>query len=131
MLEKGITGSKTLVVDAGKTARAMGSGGLDVFATPALVALMEGTAMESLLPHLEAGQGTVGTALSVRHLAATPVGMQVRCESELTAVEGRKLTFAIVAYDEVDKIGEATHERFVIDNARFMQKAQSKLRPDG
>ena len=131
MLEKGIHGSKTLVVDAVKTARAMGSGGLDVFATPALVALMEGTALESLLPHLEAGQGTVGTAISVRHLAATPVGMQVRCESELTAVEGRKLTFTVTAYDEVDKIGEATHERFLIDNARFMQKAQSKLRPDG
>lgn len=130
MITAGIKGTKEITVQPGQSAQAMGSGMLAVFATPALVALMEGTAMESIAPHLDAGQGSVGTAIQVAHLAATPIGMKVRCESELTAVDGRKLTFAIAAYDEAEKIGTATHERFLIDNDRFMQKAQSKLRPE-
>lgn len=128
MLSIGIRGEKRMTVRPENTAKAVGSGGLEVFATPALVALMEATAMESVGPGLEPGQGTVGTDIHVQHLAATPVGMDVRCESELAAVEGRKLTFEITAYDAAGKIGHATHERFIVDNARFMEKAQAKLR---
>lgn len=126
MITIGIRGKKTLTVTDNLTAKAVGSGGLAVFATPSLVALMEATAMESLLPVLAAGEGTVGTAIAVKHTAATPVGMAVRCESELIAVDGRRLTFHIAAYDDAGPIGTAEHERFVIDNERFMQKAEGK-----
>lgn len=127
MLTPGITAEMTLLVDEARTAAAMGSGGLAVFATPAMVALMERVAMHSVQPLLEAGQGTVGTAIDVKHTAATPVGMQVRCRSRLTAVDGRRLTFEITAEDADGPIGGALHERFIIDDARFMAKAQAKL----
>lgn len=128
MLTVGIQGQKQFTVTAAQTAEAVGSGGLPVFSTPSLVALMEATAMESVATELEAGQGTVGAAISVQHVSATPVGMAVRCESKLMAIDGRKLSFQILAYDEVGPIGTATHERVIIDNARFMEKAQAKLR---
>lgn len=128
MLEAGIRGEAAMTVTPEHTAAAVGSGGLAVFATPAMIALMEKVAMQSVQPALDAGQGTVGTAIDVRHTAATPVSMQVRCESLLTAVDGRRLTFTIEAFDDAGSIGTATHERFIIDNDRFMQKAQAKLR---
>ncbi len=108
------------------TASHWGSGGLPVFSTPSLVGLMESAAFVALAGHLSPGQTTVGGHIDVRHLAATPVGMQVRAKAELTAVEGRKLVFRIQAWDEVELIGEADHDRFVIDEARFLAKAAAK-----
>jgi fluoroacetyl-CoA thioesterase len=108
------------------TASHWGSGGLPVFSTPALVGLMESAAVVALRDYLPPGQTTVGGHIDVRHLAATPVGMQVRARAELIAIEGRKLTFKIQAWDEVELIGEADHDRFVIDEAKFMAKAATK-----
>lgn len=127
MLIPGIHNTLLRTVSGSMTARAMGSGRLDVFATPALAALMEETAMTGIEPYLEVGQGTVGTKLTLEHLAATPVGMNVRCESTLESVDGRRLTFTIQAYDAAGLIGTATHERFVVDNERFMAKTRAKL----
>lgn len=127
MLKEGIRGYKEIVVTKEKTARAVCSGALDVFATPCMIALMENTAFESVLPELDEGCGTVGTALSVKHLAATPVGMKVRCETELVRVDGRALTFAVKAFDECGLIGEGEHERFVIFEEKFQHKANAKL----
>jgi fluoroacetyl-CoA thioesterase len=108
------------------TASHWGSGGLPVFSTPALVGLMESTAVVALLGHLPPGQTTVGGHIDVRHLAATPVGMQVRARAELVAIDGRKLTFKVQAWDEVELIGEAAHDRFVIDETKFMAKVAAK-----
>lgn len=126
MLEVGIRGIQTEEVTNNNTAAAYGSGLLPVYATPALVALMEKTCWTSVASTLGEGQGTVGTRLTISHTAPTPVGMAVTCESELTVVEGRRLTFAVRAYDGKGEVGAGTHERFVIDNARFLAKAGAK-----
>lgn len=126
MLETGIKGNGEVMVTEENTAKAMGSGELMVFATPAMIALMEQTAYESVASELEEGSGTVGTALNVKHVAATPVGMRVRCESELIQVEGRALIFSVKAYDASGLIGEGVHERFIIQNAKFQTKADAK-----
>ena len=127
MLKEGIKGYKEIVVTEDRTARAVCSGALDVFATPCMIALMENTSFESVLPELDEGCGTVGTALNVTHVAATPVGMKVRCETELIKVDGRALTFSVKAFDECGLIGEGQHERFVIFEEKFQQKADAKL----
>lgn len=127
MLRTGIKGKQELLVTAENSAKAMGSGVLDVFATPAMIALMEKTAWESVQPELEEGSGTVGTALNVKHTAATPMGMKVTCETELVKVEGRALTFSVKAYDETGLIGEGEHQRFIVYNEKFQAKADSKL----
>ena len=108
------------------TASHWGSGGLPVFSTPALIGLMESTAVIALRGHLPPGQTTVGGHIDVHHLAATPVGMQVRARAELIAIDGRILKFKVQAWDEDELIGEADHDRFVIDEARFMAKVTSK-----
>ncbi len=108
------------------TAKTMGSGTLDVFATPALVALAEKTCWMSVAAALDEGCGTVGTRLELEHSAPTPVGMTVTCESELTAVEGRKLVFKVSLHDEKGPVGGGVHERFIINNAKFAAKAESK-----
>jgi predicted thioesterase len=127
-LAPGLTGElEHTVVDA-DTASRWGSGLVPVFSTPALVGLMESAAVAMLTGHLPPGQTTVGGRIDVRHLAATPVGMQVRARAELTGVEGRKLVFKIEAWDEVEQIGEATHERFVVDEARFLGRIQAKIK---
>jgi len=110
------------------TASHWGSGGLPVFSTPALVGLMESAAVVALRGHLPPGQTTVGGHIDVHHLAATPVGMQVHARAELIAIEGRKLVFKVLAWDEVELIGEANHERFVVDEAKFMAKVDRKKR---
>ena len=125
-ITKGIRGQKELLVTEEVTAARMGSGLLEVLATPAMIALAEGTAMESVQPLLEEGQGTVGTRLDIAHIAATPVGMTVRCETELVEVDRRRLVFSVKVYDDRELVGEGTHERFIIDSARFLQKAQGK-----
>ena len=127
MLEAGIKGTKEIMVTNENTAKTMGSGTLDVFATPAMIALMENTAYESVASELEEGSGTVGTALNVKHVAATPVGMKVTCETELIKVDGRALTFSVKAFDEKGLIGEGEHERFIVFNVKFQAKADAKL----
>lgn len=126
MLEAGLRGTATVAVTAANTARAMGSGTLEVFATPALAALAEQTCWQSVAPELEPGSGTVGTKLSLEHTAPTPVGMHVTCESELIAVEGRKLTFTVTMRDEKGPVGQGVHERVVINDAKFLAKAEAK-----
>ena len=122
----GLKGQAETLVTEENTAAAMGSGLLPVFATPAMLALMEQAAAGSVQPFLPEGQGTVGTRLAVSHLAATPIGLPVRAESELIAVDRRKLRFAVRAWAGEELIGEGEHERFVIDNARFLEKALAK-----
>ena len=109
-------------VVAETTAEYIGSGDLVVLATPAMCALMENAAMMAVAPHLEAGQTTVGTALNIEHLRATPIGKTVTATAVLTEVDGRKLSFNIAARDEKGIIGEGTHTRFVVDRERFMDK---------
>lgn len=125
-LETGIRGEQSVLVTAANTAKTMGSGTLDVFATPALVALAEKTCWMSVADALGEGNGSVGTKLELEHTAPTPVGMIVTCESELVAVEGRKLTFKVTLHDEKGPVGGGTHERFVINNAKFAAKAEAK-----
>jgi fluoroacetyl-CoA thioesterase len=125
-LEAGLSAELELIVGEADTASRWGSGLVPVFSTPALVGLMEKAAVAALASHLPAGQTTVGAHIDLRHLAATPVGMKVRARAELTSVEGRKLTFRLQAWDEVELIGEGSHERFVIDEARFVAKAEGK-----
>ena len=117
-----------MLVTEANSAAVMGSGTLPVFATPALVALMEQAAMSSVLDALEEGMGSVGTQMCVKHVSATPLGMKVTCESELVAVEGRKLVFKIVASDACGVVGEAEHERFIIQNEKFMAKTNGKAK---
>ena len=126
MLETGIKGTRTVTVNEENTAKAMGSGTLDVFATPALIALMEETCWRSVANELEEGCGTVGTLLEIKHTAPTPVGMEVTCESELTEVDGRRLVFEVIARDAKGVVGEGKHERFVIQNEKFQTKANAK-----
>ena len=126
-MEIGIKGHAEQIVDETVTADTVGSGLLPVFATPAMIALIEKTAWESIADQLEEGQGTVGTKLDIAHLSATPVGMKVRCDSELVEVDGRRLVFSVKVYDEAGKIGEGTHERFIIYNDRFKEKTYAKL----
>lgn len=127
MLETGIKGTRTVTVNEDNTAKAMGSGTLDVFATPALIALMEETCWRSVANELEEGSGTVGTLLEIKHTAPTPVGMKVTCESTLTEVDGRRLVFEVIARDAKGVVGEGKHERFVIQNEKFQVKANAKL----
>ena len=126
MLETGIRGKQSQLVTPENTARTMGSGTLDVFATPALVALAEKTCWQSVAGALDEGCGTVGTRLEFDHSAPTPVGMTVTCESELVAVEGRKLVFKVSLSDEKGPVGGGVHERFIINNAKFAAKAEAK-----
>lgn len=126
MLTIGIKGTQSVTVTNDNTAAAMGSGTLAVFATPAMIALMEKTAYISVQDSLDEGMGSVGTLLNVKHVAATPVCMQVTCESELVEVDGRRLVFTVKAYDEVGLIGEGTHERFIVQNEKFLAKTNAK-----
>jgi len=98
----------------------------DVFGTPYLVGLFEGVSAELMEPHLGSGEQSVGIAMNLKHLAPTPLGMEVRARTEVTAVDGRKLTFKVEAFDEKEKIGEAVHERFIINADKFNQKVESK-----
>ena len=127
MLKPGIKGRSETIVATDNTALAMGSGTLEVFATPAMCALMEGCCAESIEPYLEEGQTSVGTALDIKHLSASPVGIKVWAASEVTDVDRKAVTFSVEAFDETGKIGEGTHSRFIVEADRFLDKAQSKL----
>ena len=127
-LDIGIKGSSSCTVTLNDTAKALGSGGLDVLSTPKLIALMENAALLSVRPYLEEGSDTVGTLLNVKHLAATPVGMTVRAEAELIEIDRRRLVFSVKAWDEVELVGEGTHERFIVDMEKFTNKCNSKIK---
>ena len=126
-IEIGIQGHAETLVEKEDTAQAVGSGELLVYATPCMAALMEGAACESIAPFLAGDESSVDTRMELTHSSATPVGMQVRAESVVTAVDGRKVTFEITAYDEAGEIGRAVHERFIIKTERFLEKCYDKL----
>lgn len=123
----GLKGRADDVVTESNTAQAACSGALMVFGTPFMCALMEKAAWTSIAPHLAEGEGTVGTKLDISHVSATPVGMKVWAESEVTLVDGKRIELKVAAYDEKGLIGKGTHERFIITNDRFLAKAGRKL----
>ena len=123
----GLKGRAETVVNESNTAQAACSGALPVFGTPFMCALMEEAAWKSIAPHLEPGQSTVGTRLNVSHDSATPVGMKVWAESEITQVDGKRLVLNVAAFDERGPIGQGVHERFIITDERFLAKAAKKL----
>ena len=129
-IETGLVGKVELMVEETHTASHLGSGGGEVLATPVMIALMEDAARSSVDSKLDQGQMSVGVNLNVSHLAATPVGMRVTARAELVAVEGRRLTFAVEAHDEREKIGEGTHIRAIINLDRFMDRLHEKARPN-
>lgn len=126
MLEIGLIHTKETICDENNTAAAVGSGSLRVFSTPALLTLMELCAAEAVQPHLEDGQSTVGTKAELSHIAATPVGMRVKCQCELVEIDRRRLVFDIKAYDEAELVSECKHERFIVNNDKFISKCYSK-----
>jgi len=126
VLHVGLSGEKKIEVTLAVSATHMGSGSMGVFATPAMVGLIERTAMELVQPALAENETTVGVEVHVRHLAATPVGMHVRARVELVAVEGRFLTFQAEVFDDKEKVGEGTHKRAIIRSDRFMARMQEK-----
>ena len=121
-MEIGLKHESTTVVSAANTAATLGSGDMDVFATPAMLALMENAAMLAVKDHLPEGSATVGTQINTSHLKASPLGATITASAELTAVDGRRLTFAVKAWDEKGIIGEGSHTRFVVDRERFLSK---------
>lgn len=123
----GMTGSVSTTVEREDTAFEVGSGSLLVYATPCMVALMEGAACEAIADALSDEKTSVGTEVNITHLSATPVGLEVRAEAEVTEVDGNAITFRVTAYDEKGKIGEGTHKRFVVASQRFLDKTYSKL----
>ena len=123
----GLKAEVATLVEAADTALEVGSGSLRVYATPCMAALMEGAACEALEGCLGEDQTTVGIELNLKHISATPVGMEVRAVAEVTAVEGSIITFAIEAFDEAGKIGEATHKRAMVTVQKFLDKTYDKL----
>lgn len=125
-IKVGLVGEKSVVVGPELTASHLGSGDSEVFSTPSLIALMENAAMRAIDPLLPAGKASVGTAVAIRHLAATPVGMQVTARAEVIEVDRRRVEFRVEARDEVEVIGEGTHTRFIIDKGSFLEKVAAK-----
>ena len=126
MLQTGIKGEVTEIVSEKNSAAAMKSGELNVYATPSMIALMEQAAYKSVAGELEEGMGTVGTLMNVSHISATPLGMEVTAKTELIEIDRKRLVFHVEAFDERGKIGEGTHERFIIDNRKFQEKTDNK-----
>ena len=118
----GLSYTATTTVNQNNTALALGSGDMEVFATPAMVALMENAAMNAVAPHLEAGQTTVGTQITTSHIKASALGATISATATLTAVDGRSLTFAITAREGDKIIGEGSHTRFIVNRERFLTK---------
>ena len=123
----GMRGEVSTLAEREDTAQEVGSGSLLVYATPCMVALMEGAACEAIESALEEGQTTVGIELNIRHTAATPVGLEVRAEAEVTEVDGKVITFALRAFDEAGEIGSGTHKRAIVNTQRFLDKTYAKL----
>ncbi len=123
----GMKGEAVTLAEREDTAKEVGSGSLLVYATPCMVALMEGAACEAIQEALSDTETSVGTELNIQHLSATPVGLEVRAEAVVTAVEGRVITFEVHAYDEAGEIGKGTHKRVVVSSQKFLDKAYAKL----
>ena len=123
----GLKGEARTMAEREDTALEVGSGSLLVYATPCMVALMEGAACETLKDLLPEDKTSVGTALEISHISATPVGLEVWAEAEVTAVDGNTVTFQVTAFDESGKIGEGTHKRVIVNTQRFLDKAYAKL----
>jgi len=121
-LVPGLTGEATTTVTHENTAASVGAGGVEVFGTPMMIALMENAAWRAVVHSLEEGDVTVGTAVNVRHLAATPLGQEIRATAKLIEIDGRRLVFNVEAFDENRKIGEGQHERFIVNLERFIQR---------
>jgi len=128
VLSRGVRGTQEEIVTEQNIASALGSGGLAVYATPCMITLMEYCAMESVKPYLSLGSSTVGTRIDIKHLSATPIGMTVRCETELIEIDRRRLVFLCRVYDDAGIIGEGTQERFIVDNDKFMEKTAQKIK---
>ena len=126
-IEIGMKGEVSTLVEREDTAKEVGSGSLLVYATPCMVALMEGAACEAIAEELPEEKTSVGIELNISHISATPVGLEVRAEAEVTAVEGSIISFTVTAYDEAGKIGEGTHKRAIVSTQRFLDKTYGKL----
>ena len=123
----GMKGEVSTIVEREDTAKEVGSGSLLVYATPCMVALMEGAACEAIEEAMDDTKTTVGTELNIQHVSATPVGLEVRAEAVVTAVDGKVITFEIHAYDEAGEIGKGTHKRVIVPTQKFLEKAYNKL----
>ena len=123
----GMKGEVATLAEREDTAKEVGSGSLLVYATPCMVALMEGAACEAIEEALSDSQTTVGTELNIQHISATPVGLEVRAEAEVVAVEGKVITFEVKAFDEAGEIGKGTHKRVLVNSQKFLEKAYNKL----
>jgi predicted thioesterase len=123
----GMKGIVDTVVEREDTAKEVGSGDLLVYATPCMVALMEGAACEAIAEALKDTETTVGTALNIAHISATPVGLEVRAEAVVTAVEGKVITFEVKAFDEAGEIGHGTHKRVIVNSQKFLDRTYGKL----
>jgi len=125
----GKKGEARCLVQESNTAERFASGAVPVFGTPALVGLMEQAAIDAISSHVPGGHTTVGTRIDLRHIAPTPIGMTVRAVATLAQVDGRRLVFRVEAFDDCEKVGEAVHERYIVDQERFLKKAGSKAAP--
>lgn len=123
----GMKGEASTLVEREDTAQLVGSGDLLVYATPCMAALMEGAACDAIASALPEGQTTVGTLLNLEHLSATPVGLEVRAEAEVTEVDGKVISFHLHAFDEAGEIGRGTHKRVIVNSQKFLDKAYQKL----
>jgi fluoroacetyl-CoA thioesterase len=123
----GLSSTIESIVMQKDTASEYGSGGVDVFATPAMIGFMEKAAMSAVELHLGKGYSTVGTTIDIKHIAATPVGMKIKAKAQLIEVDGKKLVFKVEAYDERELIGEGLHERYIINLEKFMERVNKKL----
>ena len=130
-MEVGIKGKKERIIPYEQTAEYISSGLLPVFATPCMIQFMEETSRVSVEPYLAEGQSTVGTSVNIKHLASTFVGCKVTCESELVEIDRRRLVFYVKVYDDKELLGEGHHERFIIDNAKFIARLEDKKRDMG
>ena len=126
MMELGMKNEKTVWVTQDNTAEIMGSGTLPVFATPAMILLMEQTASECVAPHLSEGESSVGTALNVKHTAPSVIGSEIRCKVELKEMDRSRLVFDVCVHDQKGEIGSGTHERFIVKAEKFMTKAEER-----
>jgi predicted thioesterase len=127
ILKPGLQGRAETLVSEKNTAKGYGSGGLEVYSTPNMVTIMEGACVEAVHKFMPPGFSSVGTEVNVKHLAASPLGMKVWAEAELLEIDGRALRFRVEAFDTAGKIGEGTHSRFIVEDEKFLKKAESKV----